>query len=898
MGDRLTITEERILPGLSDRLLAARCCRPRLRPGRVPRPRLLQRLDQAAGGAGRLILVSAPAGYGKTTLLSEWASAAGPRTAWLSLEEGDDSFVRFWTCLAAALGMLQPNLGERTRSLLQGQGLWNAAEIVTVLVDEIGAFPGGFTLVLDDYQSIHSPEVHRSLQSLLTHLPSGVCLAISTRSDPPLALAQLRARNELEELRAADLRFSLEETGAFLTGVMGLGLSPEGVAALAARTEGWIAGLQLAALSLQGREDPERFIQAFTGSHRFILDYLSEQVLGRLPADRVSFLLETSILEQLNAAMCSALTGRADSQAILEDLEQQNIFLVPLDDERACYRYHPLFAEFLRHRLQALRPDPTAQLHQQASRWYEADGSVPQAVQHALAAKEYERAAGLMEEAAGALVRQGEGEHQVNWLEALPGPVRRQHPALCLASGRSSAERMEVSRVEKWLAEAEEALAGLAPGAGREAGLDGQAAALRAFLSAARQELQPALQFAGQAEALLPGGDASWRGFVALTLARVYGLRCDWIRAGEACLNASALSQSAGHREGALLALSLHGEALEAQGSLRHAVQQYEQVLRLAEAWGLSQAPGIAVALAGLGRVWFEWNDLDRASSFLVPGLERSRRGGSLDAVLSCLLSLAQICLVREGLVEALAGLEEASAAALQLGIPGAMERVAALQVRVQLAQPALLPGSGAGQAGGLGVTSGDPFLPEMAIARARLLLAGGRLAEGISLMEQALQDAETDGRVGNEIQILVVAAGAQRSQGNSEQALALLGRALALGEPEGYVRVFIDEGEPVMRLLRRFAASDSRSNYARRLLEAMGMAREATPSGPTSLVETLTGREAEILKLIVDGATNRQIADELVLTVNTVKKHTSHIYGKLGVATRTQAAARALYIL
>jgi LuxR family maltose regulon positive regulatory protein len=889
------------------RLLTTKLYIPRSRPRDrvVIRSRLMERLEEAIRMGCKLTLVSAPAGYGKTTLLSEWIAHSKSPVAWVSLDEGDNDPARFWSYSIAALHGLDTHIGDRALSLLQSWQSASLESVLTTLVNEVDAFPDSLTLVLDDYHFIEAQSIHSSVAFFLDHLPPRMHLIIAGRTDPPLPLAHLRARNELMELRAHDLRFAPDETSIFLNQVMDLSLSPEHVKALEVRTEGWIAGLQLAALSMSGHDDLPGFIAAFTGSHRFILDYLSDQVLEQQSKELQLFLLQTSILDRMNASLCDAVVDPAPtaqndgsaakqgvSQAILEKLEQRNLFLVPLDDERCWYRYHHLFLDVLRHRLQETLPDRMTELHRRASEWFECEGMLPDAVNHALAAHDLERAAQLIERGVSPLWRRSEITALATWMQALTDTIWRTRPGLCLAYARALIDTAQYATAETFVQQAEAALeSGLVTDDARVASLRGQAAALRAHLAVTRSEFVQAIELARRAQELLAEDDASWCSFVALGLAGAYRLTDDWEAACQTYLEASELSHAAGDDVSALIALSSRGDALQAQGQLRQAARQYEEVLQFAQTWRIPNAPATGYALAGLGHVWCEWNDLEAATRYAQDGLERGKQADLADVFLQGHLVLVRAYLARGDLESALAELAVLEPVVRRMGVQ-VQDRVSALRVHVRLVQGNTE--AAARWAEGITGDSQDALHPGALTTLARVWLAQGQSDKALRLLDHALHTAQQAGRLGSTIQILILEALAHWAQGDSEQALAALEKALSLAEPQGYVRIFVDESAPMARLLRRAAIRAPSSMYIRQLLEALGAPPDTEAPPSTALIEPLTERELQVLRLMADGATNQEIAHELVLAVNTVKKHTSNIFGKLGVSNRAQCIARA----
>ena len=892
---------------MSQGLLRTKLYSPSGRPHLVARPRLIARLNE--GLTRPLTLLSAPPGFGKTTLLSEWVAQDKLQVAWLVLDADDNDPVRFWSYFIAALQQVDAAIGSSSLGLLQSPSATVPESMLRALVNEIDSFPddhvaelipneieglrAGFILVLDDYHVIETPTIHQHLSFLLDHLPRHMHLVISTRADPPLHLARLRARDQLIELHESDLRFTRAEAVQFLNETMSLSLTPEQIAALETRTEGWIAGLQLAALSLRGREDLSDFVRAFTGSHRFVFDYLTDEVFAQQTESIQSFLMQTSMLERLNASLCNALTGRANSQAMLEELEHNNLFLTALDDERRWYRYHHLFADVLRHRLTEKSPTVFDELHLRASEWFENEGLVTEAVNHALAAHDWERAARLMENASESLRQRGEIATLTNWIQALPELVRRSHPALCLTYARGLVNVARYVDAERFVLEAEHWLEGNAQANDtRVDSIRGKALALRAQFANTRSEFTQAIELAQRAEQLLAPDDVSWRSAVLMVLAMALRFTSKWLRANETFQEAAALSESIGAYWNTLFALSSRGEGLEAVGQLRQAAQQFEEVLRLARVWRIPNAPRTGYAWVGLGRVRYEWNELDAALHNVRTGLERGQLAGVMDVLLRGYLALARILQAQGDIEGALAALDEANAVAEKMGLAQVKVWIGAQRAQVWLARgdtEAALDWAShfVGQ-------MQDVVYPSVPIALARVWLSQREPDKALPLLDHALQSTQAVGRLGNAIHILAVQAIVYHAQGQSEQAFARLEHALELAEPEGYVRVFVDEGAPMARLLRRMLTRSPASNYVRRLLDALGESANIELPVANNLIDPLSQRELEVLRLIVEGATNKEIARELVLTVNTVKRHISNIFGKLVVSNRAQAIARA----
>ena len=892
---------------MSQGLLRTKLYLPSGRPHLVARPRLVARLNE--GLTRPLTLLSAPAGFGKTTLLSEWVAQDQLPVAWLVLDADDNDPVRFWSYFIAALQQVDATIGSSSLALLQLPKATVLESMLRALVNEIDSLPddrakemipggieglrAGFILVLDDYHVIETPAIHQQLSFLFDHFPSHMHLVISTRADPPLHLARLRARDQLIELHESDLRFTRAEAVLFLNETMNLSLTSEQIAALETRTEGWIAGLQLAALSLRGREDLSGFVRAFTGSHRFVFDYLMDEVFARQTESTQGFLIQTSILERLNASLCNALTGRADSQAMLEELERNNLFLTALDDERRWFRYHHLFADVLRHRLTEKSPAALIDLHLGASEWFTNEGLVTEAVNHALAAHDWERVARLIGDASEALRQRGEIATLTHWIQALPRSVRHLHPALCLTYARALIDVGQFSNAEAYILEAEHWLESHAQASDpRVESIHGRALALRAQVASMHSEFSSAIELSHRARDLLVHDDAAWRSLVTLNLAEAFRFTSNWAEANEAYREAATLSESAGDYANALYALGSRGEVLAAEGQLHQAAHQFEEVLRLARAWEIPNAAVTGYAWIGLGRTRCEWNELDTALHAVQTGLARGQQAEMTHVLLRGYLALERIRKAQGDMDGALAALDQADLVAEKMGLSQVKVWISAQRAQIWLARGEME--AAFDWASHFSGEMQDAIYPTVPIGLAKIWLSQREPEKALTLLDHALQSAQAVGRLGNAIHILVVQAIVYHAQGQPEQAFIKLENAMELAEPEGYVRVFVDEGVPMARLLRRMLTRSSASEYVHKLLDALGEPAHVDIPLATNLIGPLSQRELEVLRLIVDGATNKEIADELVLTVNTVKRHISNIFGKLHVSNRVQAVAQA----
>ena len=927
-------------------LLLTKLYLPRPRAQLVSRPRLLARLE--AGLAGPLTLIAAPAGFGKTTLLADWlgrSAATSRHVAWLALDAGDADPLQFLRYFIAAIQTIAPAIGAGTLPLLSAAQVPPIETLLPLLLNDLVRLPERSILVLDDYHVVDAPAVHRALAFLLDHLPTRLHLVIASRADPPLPLSRLRARGQLTELRAHDLRFTPEEAAMFLREVMGLTLSVEDVAALETRTEGWIAGLQLAALSLQDRPDAQRaaFIEAFTGSHRFVVDYLLDEVLARQPRHVQTFLLQTSILERLAGPLCDAVVlgdgsetqhtrggrGQAYSQLLLEELERGNLFILPLDDERRWYRYHHLFAQVLRERLASgARPETVARLHRHASSWFEGQGLVVEAVRHALVAHDWERAARLIEEhGLGWLILRGQVHTVLGWLNALPEALLRAHPDLLHyhALALFSLNQLDAAELREQVVE--EVLSS-APPDDRARTILGHATGLRAAIAHVRGDVSSCVTLARKALEILPPGDVFGRTTAGVHVASSFLVSGDMAAANEHQL----MTAVAAVRGSDDLMTQFHGMVLLAEfrrreGRLRQAAGTYRQAAEIApEPGGLQVLLNGAAYYFGLGSILAECNDLDTAQSLQARGREMVRGGvlAAADAVSRGYLALARLQQAQGDGPGARVTLDElAEVARRRSFVDHLIARAEAGRAHLALLQGNLPAAVQWADSSGPRVDDEPAYLREpeyLTLARVRIAQgrhdpAGPYLRDALHLLDRLLEAAEAGARMDSVIEILVLRAAALRVQGNLNPALAALERALILAAPEGYVRVFVDEGMPMAALLgqglgiREGGAEGGKQDpevraYAQKLLAVFhgeGIAPRsdqhlATPD-PRRLppgVEPLTERELEVLRLLATGQSNQAIAQQLIVAIGTVKRHVNSILGKLGVESRLQAVARA----
>jgi LuxR family maltose regulon positive regulatory protein len=896
-----------------DVLLATKLHVPRSQPGFVSRRRLGQALSD--GLARGRVLVCAPAGFGKTALLADWAASGGRSVAWLGLEGDDSDPARFWRYALAALDRVRPGLAGRVGPLLphSPQGL------VTALINELANDPGPeAVLVLDDYHLVDSGPVHESVAFLLENLPPGLQVVVSGRSDPPLPLARLRARGQLAELRAADLRFTPDEAAALLRETAGSDLPGTALATLVARTEGWAAGLQLAGLSLRGSSDADGFAAAFGGSHRFVLDYLADEVLDRQNEQLRAFLLETSVLERLSAELCDAVTGRAGSQAMLQDIERAGLFLVPLDEVRGWWRYHQLFADLLRARLRAELPGRVQALHRAAGAWCDERELGDDAVRHALAAGDAAWAGRLVERHAELLLGRGEGATLRRWLSELPAESVRDRPRLYLAQAYGAAMSLQVGKLGALLDNAERAFAvsGDEPfaafgdqGTSVLANVPAGIAMLRAVLARVRGDIALAADYDKQALAQLGEDDWLLRSFVRWNQA-VTAWQGGRLGPAESDLaDVLAERRAADEFIAGFLAMRVCydlGRVQRAQGNLDAAAATYRQALE--EGGDTSQPPHLGMAHVGLAEVLYERNELAAALDHAIQGVTLCRPLAFTAPLATGLAVLARIRQVEGDAAGALAAMGEAGQVELS---PPVIALLSQHRARLLLAQGDVTAAAQWAEAADLRPDDEPdyPREPEYLLL-ARVLLAQNEPDLALTLLQRLLEGAVSQARTGSIIEIQALHALALVARGDDASAVGALTEALTLARRHGHVRVFADEGAPMHVLLARVSAAQAgQRDAARRIdpgylaavMDACGQAYSVPPSArataaapPPGLAEPLTDRELDVLRLIAAGKSNQRIAHDLVVALDTVKKHVSHLMGKLGAANRTEAAARA----
>lgn len=874
-------------------LLTTKLNLPPLRAEIVSRTRLVERLGdnllQDGKFGRRLTLISAPAGYGKTTLAMDWLITLSPtplpegapsgddngqgvRATWLSLDEADNDPRRFITYLIATLQQIDKSIGQAASATLQSPQPPPDELMITSLVNEIASVSQSFLLILDDYHVIHTPPIHHQLAFLLDHQPDNLHLVITTREDPLLPISRLRARGHMLEIRQDDLRFTAEETAEFLKTVMGLDLSTDEIAALERRTEGWIAGLQLAALSMQGRDDLKGFVQAFTGSSRFILDYLIEEVFEKQSPDVKDFLLKTSILERLSGPLCDAVAEKRNSQELLEVLEQANLFIIPLDQSRVWYRYHRLFADLLRNRLRA-SSFAESELHQRASQWYENNNYPSDAIQHALAAQDWVHAADLITAISESMLKRGEMITIIGWFESLPEEMLQANPKLCfdycwslLLAGRFDVAAPLLEQVEQTAKDIPEFL--------------GEVFAAQAYLARGQGDHALMVEKSQKALALLPESSITSRGIVAVNLGLAYWHMGQMGAAEKVLAEALDAGRATGNHYAALTALIFQGRVLAVRGQLYEAKGYFESAIEQG-----NEIPVNALAYMDLATLHYEWNELDVSESHLEKAIALCKRGHNDEFLVGSLMIESRLR-VAQGDLE---GAEEALGQARELvrskNIPAhTAERVDVAQARYLLAK-----GDPIGELEQILTEKVDchPFYRFLGVTKALVLPENHARAYLDGLSQAARANEWGYG--------LIAVRALQAAQAETqEKALEFLTEALELAEGGGYIRTFVEVGENLIPLLREAAGRGISPDYVGQILVVMAGKADITRADQSSLVEPLSERELEVLQLVTEGMSNREIAEQLIISTGTAKTHVHNLCGKLGVRNRTEAAMKA----
>jgi len=905
-------------------LIKSKLSAPQVRAGLVARPQLLRQLEE--GTLGPFTLVCAPAGYGKTALLTNWIATLkhapnpnSPIICWVSLDNEDNEPIRFLSYLVAAIETAGAGISTDARTMLQSNTEPPLQIILSVLINDLERLATPTFIVLDDYHSITNKAIHESIAFLLDHLPSNVHLVMATRSDPPIPLARLRARRQMVEFRAVELRFSYEEMECLFNEVMGLSLAPKDMARLGERTEGWIAGLQMAALALKGisQTKPEEisfFVSNFAGSNRYILDYLVEEVLNHQPQEVQDFLLQTSILESLSGPLCDAVTrirlrtSEGDirsSQTILEYLERSNLFLVSLDPDRLWYRYHHLFADLLRARLEQSAPQQVPELHTRASEWNEQNQRIPEAINHALDAQDYGRTCRLIEILVEERMRAQSGITLLwGWIQRLPPKIVMTRPWLCIMQAISAMFVNDVDRIEPFLSAAEQAIH---PDDRPDLHKiwHGHIACLRAFVADVHNDVPHTIEMAKLALECLQPEDADARAtcaFAKYMLGRAYYLCGDFSEAVATLTENVHESMDANLANAIAPTISMLSIIYRTKGRLRESLDLLTDGRAYIESYDPRRVTIGGLAFVGQAIVLHEWNNLNEAERIIRRSLELCEPWASPSASCRCYMVLARVLQSQGKLPEAAEALRLADLSIRSRSpFPEVICDLNAVRVGFWLATGQLSRASQWAREWQKSIHPETVFsilTEQNEMTLARVLIAEGRLDVALQTLARLAIAAESAGRMGHLIQIRNLQALAFHDKGNQAQALEMLNESLALAKPEGYIRTYVDEGECMREMLLAYthAASSENKFHAQKVLEVFPAPGPvgASIARSSNLVEPLTNREIEILQAMAEGCSNRQIAEKLILAEGTVKFYVHAVLVKLGVHSRTQAVFEA----
>jgi LuxR family maltose regulon positive regulatory protein len=855
---------------------------PPLRPNYVPRTDLIARLSvdlhQGDGFSRKLTLVSAPAGYGKTTLVAQWLQQEGIPVAWVSLDEGDNDPARYFAYLIASIQQIDPDFGEKAYSLLQSPQPPPRELFLTTLANEIAGLQGIFVLALDDYHVLQFPLLHEQITFLIENQPPQMHLVLLSREDPPLPIHRWRAADQVVEIRQSDLKFSKKETSQYLRELMDIDLSEEDLVALVRRTEGWAVGLHLAALSMRGNSDLKTFIRTFTGSNRFILDYLFEEVFKKQPGELQEFLLKTSILNRFCPLLCDEITGREDGHRVLHELEGANLFIFPLDQNRSWYRYHRLFGELLQHQLHLQSESSEAGLHKKASRWFWENGLPEEAVYHVLEARDWDQAAAYISNLSDGMLKRGEVATLLGWFARLPAPTLQSDPGLFLSytwvlmlMGRFEAAEESLNQIEANLPE--------------DRAVRGEVATARAYLAQSTGDMGHMVEYSHQALALLPEDDLNARGLVAMNLGIAYWHIGRLVEAREALVEARSANRHSGNIMGELMSQLFLGRDLAVRGKLRQAVDEFQIIVRRVE-----NRVTFPLVYLDLCTLYYEWDDLARAQRYLEQGIEDCLRSGNLEFQIAAKMLEARLRFAQGDLPASLQALEQAGRIEQSSTIPlRTTSRRIDLQVQMALWRSDLQTAKALADQLTQDCDS-HPFYRFLGLTPARIYLVRGLRAEAANLLAEAAQIAERNDWGYGLLATRVLQALAAASTGSG---IEFMGQALNYGAQEDFTRTFTEAGKALVPLLQEAAQRGLQPEYVGRILESLRIEPRTVPE-VSELVEALSERELEVLRLVAAGLSNRQIAKKLVLSLGTVKTHVHNIYGKLEVSNRVQAIERA----
>jgi len=874
----------------------------------IQRKALLRRLDDGWKLGCRLFIVSAPAGFGKTSLVSEWISEllnedSGNRKklqiCWLSLDPEENQAIRFWEYIVIALQTINAEIGCVALSILHQSGNILPLEPALIsIINDLVHIQQPILIVLDDYHSIEDEKIHASVAYFIEHLPPNVKVVITTRVDPPMSLARWRVRSQLFELRAADLRFSLEEISQYLNQLKGLGLAEDELQKLEDRTEGWAAGLHLLALSLQGSHDVQSSISAFTGSNRYVLDYLVEEVLNNQTEDVRQFLIHTSILNRMTYRLCDVVTGRQDSKEMLERFEQQNLFLLPLDTERIWYRYHHLFAEFLRNRLYSLKgisEKEVCESFRRASIWCQNEGLLIEAIEYLIKAKDFDEAASLMEQMNYANYVPGEANAVLQLLSELPQEIILVHPHICLSYAWVLFASGKREDAERYLQRAERAARG------EDDLVHAEAAAMRAIIAMLRNDIQTAERYARRALELLPEDALFLRALVGFNLGMANEMNGELEKANQAYHDSYEIGRKTNNQFWMLVSGCQMGDLQATQGDLRLAEELYGKVISdIGES--VKQMPIVGMLNISYGWLMYEWNNLDRAAHFFIQCIEFGKQWETIDILLTGLIALAHVNSIR-GDWDCVDSLMSQAEIVMQGSL---LSEPTVIVIRASAAKLYLKKKDVMNLEKWVAEFKTHPEIPlpwrdvETAVY-VRILILQGKFENALFELERSLRSSKDSKRIGNWIEFMLLKALVYYEMNNVNKACEYLAEALSQAERGGYVRLFLDGGEPVFNLLKRLQRQEyPGDSYRGKLLGAfrneIGFQQwiQNDVAFNSEMIVPLSEREIQVLTLILEGLSNQEIAERLVVAVSTVKTHINNIFDKMGVQNRTQAVIRA----
>jgi len=900
---------------LESPIIATKYIIPKIRSNLVARPHLFKRLD--FGAKSKLTLISAPAGFGKTTLLSKWMNKIDRAPAWVSLDKNDDSLARFITNLIFGIRRINPEFGDQILMMLQVPQPPESEMLLSVTLNEIMDSMEPFVLVLDDYHFIEAEKIHQAVGTLLDNLPSNMRVIISGRSDPPLPLGRLRANGDLLEIRADELRFSIEETILFFNEIMSLKLSNSAIKLLEERTEGWIAGLHLAGLYLSEKENYGEFVNEFSGSHRYVIDYLVEEVLNQQTEIMSDFLLQTSILDKFNASLCERITEISDSQAILDHLEEKNLFIVPLDDQRRWYRYHHLFADLLRKRINHLDPDKRADLNLRASTWYEEHAMTDDAIQHALDGKDINRAARLVEDHSKDWIGLSQFEKLTHWLSALPDEIKQTRPYLGMVIGWSNALFNRFDIAEPAFQRAEESYQSaiskpellsefnlVTPK--KQALFLGQIATGRASIARAAGDLPRSIELLNKSLDLIPESEKNERSVAFLFLGYAYWMTGKIPDALDMFEQAKRNGLEGENLLTVQSAIDASGKLLFENGDLHQGMRLHQQAISLAKSYAEKigfESSNVGLAHNGMAKIYYEWNELDQALDHANCGVQVFEPWGVTENLLD---SYSILWRIKFSLGENQNSLLIAEKAATLVNQPGVADWLRSRTITDQAIlwtflgkenSEHLLSASRWVKNTQLSYDDEITYFQEIDYTNlARFFLYQNRTREALIILRKLVKNLETSNRTGRLIEVFILQSLALEADKNTNEAVESLVSALTLAEQENLIRTFINEGEDLLKVLVVTVKDRSEPLFAKKVIKAF----KTVIQQPSGLIENLSERELEVLKLISQGFTAPEIAENLFLSLNTIKTHIKNIYSKLGVNKRSSAliSARELNLI